>query len=502
MTPILLPVAELKPALSGLAKVIATRSSLPVLRHLKVERSADGWIAITATDLDRFITVRLEHPSEGEPASVLVPYEQLQQLVKNSGKDETLHLVPDPKQPLIRFTLGGQTGESLIKPMPVTDFPTTPRIAQEPVPLIADLRRFIQEAMTCCSADPTRPAINGICLDVSNPKGSYVVATDGKHLYSANSFTLPLKSSLLIPGHKFLAWKEFNVDGEWQLRADNQHVQIRSRKWRFVSRLIAHKYPDWQAVVPTADSCKTQLTLPHEQLDNLARLVQRLPNDNDPYQSLGLQWDGKTLSLLARDDPQDKWTQVPIQDTHGRGPEQTIMFDRRYLLKALDYGLNQISLIDEHSPLRFSNQGRQLIVMPVRPGGSTPKIQVKPVSASDTGSKIKAEVPVAAATPANPQPINKPTLRNRITTMLTRPSTSSTQTAQDTRSPESGPSMDAVIEEALALCSTLRDRFQEGLNQIRDLGGKLKLVQREQKSSAKEMSSVRSTLRTLQGLKL
>ena len=62
--------------------------------------------------------------------------------------------------------------------------------------------------------------------------------------------------------------------------------------------------------------------------------------------------------------------------------------------------------------------------------------------------------------------------------------------------------MDAVIDEALALCSTLRDRFQEGLNQIRDLGSKLKLVQREQKSTAKEMSSVRSTLRTLQGLKL
>lgn len=499
MTPILLPVAELKAALAGLGKVITTRSSLPVLHHLKVERSADGWTALTATDLDRFITVRLEHPSEGEPASVLVPFEQLQQLVKSSGKDETLHLVPDPKKPLIRFTLGGQTGEPVIQPLPVTEFPTTPRIAQEPVPLTADLRRFVLEAMTCCCVDPTRPALNGICLDVSNPKGSYIVATDGKHLYSANSFTLPLKSSLLIPGHKFLAWKEFNMDGEWQLRADSQHIQIRSRRWRFVSRLIAHKYPDWQAVIPASDSCRTQLTLPADRLDDLVKLVQRLPNPNDPYQSLGLQWDGRTLALLARDHSQDPWTQFPVQNTHGRGPAQTVMFDRRFLLKALNYGLNQISLTDEHSPLRFSNQGRQLIVMPVRPGGPTPKIQIKPVSGSETSSKATADVP---APQTNQEQPTQPTLRKRLTTMLARPSPQPPPTSQDHRNPETAPAMDAVIEEALALCSTLRDRFQEGLNQIRDLGSKLKLVQREQKSTAREMSSVRSTLRTLQGLKL
>ncbi len=64
------------------------------------------------------------------------------------------------------------------------------------------------------------------------------MGTDAKHLYSANIFALPLKNSLIIPNHKCLGWKEFNADGEWQLGADNQHIQISNRRWRIISRQI------------------------------------------------------------------------------------------------------------------------------------------------------------------------------------------------------------------------------------------------------------------------
>lgn len=479
MTPIILPIAELRPALTGLGKVISTKSSLTLLHHVKVERSADGWIALTATDLDRFITVRLEHPSEGELATVLVPYEQLQQVSKSCGKGESLHLIPDPKAPMLRFSLGAGTGESPIKPMKVDEFPLTPRIQSDPIPLNTEFRRFLQEAMTCCCADSSRPALGGVCIDVSNPKGSYIVATDGKHLYSANSFTLPLKQSLLIPANKFLAWKDFNLDGEWQLRADNRFVQFRSRRWRFVSRLIPHKYPDWRAVVPAADSARTHLTLPQEQLESLTKLIQRLPNHDDRFHSLGLKWNGKELSLLSKSEPQDDWTEHLIPETHGRGPAQTVMFDRRLLLKAFSYGLNQISLIDECSPLRFSNQGKQLIVMPIRIESPPPTRQssVNPAVSKAAIPEVKPSPP-----PTNPKAIP-----------MSNPPQADT--------PETG-SSPAIIEEALTLCGTLRDRFQEGLNQLRDLGSKLKLVQREQRTVARDMSSVRSTLRSLQGLKL
>jgi DNA polymerase III sliding clamp (beta) subunit (PCNA family) len=46
MNKIHLPVAELKPALIGLGKVIAKRTTLPVLNHIKIERTKDDWTAL------------------------------------------------------------------------------------------------------------------------------------------------------------------------------------------------------------------------------------------------------------------------------------------------------------------------------------------------------------------------------------------------------------------------------------------------------------------------
>jgi hypothetical protein len=45
MNPITIPVAELKPALTGLSKVIHVRATMPVLQCIKLERTAEGWIA-------------------------------------------------------------------------------------------------------------------------------------------------------------------------------------------------------------------------------------------------------------------------------------------------------------------------------------------------------------------------------------------------------------------------------------------------------------------------
>ena len=59
-----------------------------------------------------------------------------------------------------------------------------------------------------------------------------------------------------------------------------------------------------------------------------------------------------------------------------------------------------------------------------------------------------------------------------------------------------------TIEQAIETTHQLRDKFQDGLNQLRDLSMKLKFIHREQRTSSREFNSVRSTLRSIQGLKL
>ena len=58
------------------------------------------------------------------------------------------------------------------------------------------------------------------------------------------------------------------------------------------------------------------------------------------------------------------------------------------------------------------------------------------------------------------------------------------------------------IEEAIDVTNQLREVFQNGFNLARDLNAKLKAVNRDQRTSSREFNALRSSLRSLQGLKL
>ncbi len=470
MHPITLPVAELKSALAGLGKVINSRATLPVLHHLKVERTNDGWIALTGTDLDRFVTMRLEHPAEGPPMAVLVPYDQLHQLTKNCGKDERLIIETSPEGTVIKFAIGHNLGASKVKPMPVKEFPETPRIKADPIPLPPELRRSIHEAMECASTDQTRYVLNGTFID----SGNYVVGTNGRILYSANSFALPLKNSIILPSHKFIGWKEFNNDGEWQLRADKEHLQLSTRRWRFISRQIDGQYPSWRQVLPEAAKFKTHLSIDPAKLEGLIKLIQRLPCHDEQHRTLGLEWKDKQFFLMAKEHGNDPWLRVPVAESEGEGPEVTIFLDRRYMLQALEYGLTTVSIIDSISPLRFHNgKGKQMIVMPVR------------------ADSAQSHPPVNNPQPPPRQP--PPPEERKPVMISTEPPVSPPSASNGAKSP---------IEEAIDATNQVREVLLVSANQLRDLGNKLRGINRDQRDKTKEFNSLRSTLRNLQGLKL
>jgi hypothetical protein len=50
--------------------------------------------------------------------------------------------------------------------------------------------------MECASTDETRVILNGCYLDLSDQKCTQIVATDGRHLYSSNSFRAPQSLSI------------------------------------------------------------------------------------------------------------------------------------------------------------------------------------------------------------------------------------------------------------------------------------------------------------------
>jgi hypothetical protein len=167
-----------------------------------------------------------------------------------------------------------------------------------------------------------------------------------------------------------------------------------------------------------------------------------------------------------------------VLDAQAQGPEALIFLSRRFLIKALDYGLSTISIIDQIAPLRFHNKGRQMIVMPLRPDGANTQPSAIPQPAPVNMPPSRPVLP--------PAPPPKP--------MITNPTSEGPPPASN--EPKN------AVEEAIDMTLLIRDKLNEGFNLLRDLSVKLKTINRDQKASSREFNSVRSTLRSLQGRKL
>ena len=128
------------------------------------------------------------------------------------------------------------------------------------MPLCSDVRQAIMQAMECASTDETRVILNGAYLDLSDRNCQQIVATDGRHLYSSNSFSLPLKAFPPDPGPQIPGMA--GIQQRWGVAtagaagsegrtgdaADQQPALDVSS-----ARQIEGNYPNWRQVVPAPE---------------------------------------------------------------------------------------------------------------------------------------------------------------------------------------------------------------------------------------------------------
>ena len=65
-----------------------------------------------------------------------------------------------------------------------------------------------------------------------------------------------------------------------------------------------------------------------------------------------------------------------------------------------------------------------------------------------------------------------------------------------------GDTIDGQLDQCLEELDALKESLQENVSSITSLKAKLKLIQREHKTSAKELATVRQSIKSLQNVKL
>ena len=367
-----LPVAEWKTALTGLSKVISKRTSLPVLEHLRVTRTAAGAVTLQVTDLDVTCTYQAAQPNAGEPCDFLVPFAPLHQAVK--GSKETVQLIAETDGPIrLRTFIGASPMEQSFASLPVDEFPPAPVLTGRPVPLAAVFRDTLRQALDCCGEDYTRHILHHVCVDTRYPEGHYLTATNGQHLFCANSFQFDLKAPGLIPDRPFLRWNKFMEDGAIELsvqaptKSAEPWVQLQSGSWTFLAKSSDLEFPNWRQVVPAPKRTRTHIQLDGGAVATLLAGVPRLPGGDALNRPVTLEIAGSTLLVKAKTKDAPDWTCLPVAGATITGKTVSITLNRDYLLKALRFGLTTVAIEDELTPLDFHEGGRRMIVSPVRP---------------------------------------------------------------------------------------------------------------------------------------
>ena len=467
-----IPISELKPALMGLAKVVSNKSRLECLRCVRVDATPER-TTLMGTDLEVFARVALPEAKCDAPASFLLPLERLQSTAKRFNARTVLNIEPGR----ISCDLGtGRVSEDF-ESLDVGEYPEELAVETAPVPMPETFARRFTEAMGCSSTDATRYILNGIQLDVSDPACHHMVGTDGRHLFSANSFTLPVPESVTIPNHKLLLWRGL-ADVPWALAGEKKRdtilVRITAGNWTLTLKTIEGNYPNWRQVVPNTQDHRTTVTLPDEH--EFTILVRTLPGVDLANSPVDLVTENGTVSVKATTGA----FSILLEGAKAKGPDIKIRLSRDYLIKAFDYGLTNIGIIDPMSALQFTREGRQMVVMPLRV------------------TDVPAETNQPA--PSEPQPERKPmTATNGHTNGAATPHLNG---APRSTTPGTPAADKPAIEAAIEKLDGFKTVFREALVGVTELSTLLRQAVREQKAGEKEVQSVRQTLRSLQSVRI
>jgi hypothetical protein len=265
-------------------------------------------------------------------------------------------------------------------------------------------------------------------------------------------------------------------------------------------KTIDGNYPNWRQVVPNALQHRTTVKLPDEH--EFTRIVNGLPGGEMKDSPVDLVVEGGTVSVKDT----GGGSCIVLAGAKATGPDIKIRLNRDYLTKAFDYGLTNIGLVDAMSPLHFTCEGRQMVVMPMRvaEAQAAEAAQAGPESESDTPeteNQPAREEPAATETTAacQPQPERKPMTETNGHNGAATPYLNG---ANRSTSPVPPATEKPAIEAAIDKLDAFKATFREALVGLTELTNLLKQSVRDQKTGEKEINQVRQTLRSLQGVRI
>lgn len=308
--------------------VVEKRQTLPILANVMVV-AENGWLILTATDLEVELTARTEVPAE-EGGRITLPGRKLLDILRALPDSSAVTLSVDGSRAQLlcgrsRFALATLPAEE----MPALESFTAEASVQLPQ---QDLRRLIERSHFAMAQQDVRYYLNGLLLEAADNR-LRAVATDGHRLALCE-----VAADTGAGGGRQVIVPRKGVQELMRLLADDEspvtlglgsnHVQIDLGNTCFTSKLIDGRFPDYQRAIPQEG--ERALVADRQQLRAALARAAILANEN---RGVRLQLEDWLLRIQANNPEQEEAVEE-VEVNYSGGPLE-IGFNAGYLLDAL-----------------------------------------------------------------------------------------------------------------------------------------------------------------------
>ena len=243
--------------LSITGKVINNKSSLPILEHFLMELK-DGVLRVTASDSETTLIGTLEVENVEREGMVAAPAKVLLDVLKECSE---MPLTFDVNDNTWEIKITWHSGGSSVPGANPVSYPTNKTLAEDKTEIALDVDTLvngINKTIFATADDDFKPMMNGVFFNIEQSGITYV-ATDGHKLVkfttahennNSASFILPKKPANLL---KALLLKE---EDDVTVSFDKSNAVFTLKNYILICRLIEGDYPNYNAVIPTANPNK------------------------------------------------------------------------------------------------------------------------------------------------------------------------------------------------------------------------------------------------------
>ncbi len=309
--------------------VVERRQTLPILGHVLLVID-DHQVTLTATDLE--VELMAQFPMPGaETGQVTLPARKLLDIVRSLPEGCDLELSVEAERAVIRTAAGRFT----LATLDAEDFPALEDIQLDEGFTVNQktLLNLLERTHFAMAQQDVRYYLNGLYVETDEGRMN-AVATDGHRLAICESDEIDTEGSqseVIIPRKGVQELLRLLEDAEVPLRMKlgSSHVSVSGEDFRFTSRLIDGRFPNYQRVIPAISG--PPLVADRALLrDALARAAIL---SNEKYRGVRLKVSENALDLLAHN-PENEAAEEHLEVEY-QGPSFEIGFNVNYLLEAL-----------------------------------------------------------------------------------------------------------------------------------------------------------------------